>query len=830
MARQAKAGKVIKLLGKANREAQVEDAYMKIIGANELVRPFGCDGISNDILFEFKLDGKLDNAAGITAIAQATYYVHHIVTNGVYKNEIYSPPKFIAICDKTQAIVLPAILLKPFIYDEQYDWKRPASSPDKTLVNAIHEAFNNVVVYDMTTETGIETFKDAVLCNDVDAVQQEITHENFDRIFVEWKRIFASDKNPQEAALAFLLDLQLQGIKDDASGRIILRCEYVVGDVTKYVDIRVPLSKYQSFWDVYKRPPSNIEMAKIIERKDRLVVMQMRKETGEYFTPLAYAKLAHDYLAKVIPDRYEGNGVHHSMYDDYNWWDPCCGTGNLTLDCPPTMQGKLFMSTLNQEDIDVICNAGQNPNAMIFRYDFLNQCDLELPEELQMALVDEKPWIFILNPPYATGTEMAATVGSDKNTKAGRSKTVIGDRMRKLKMGAACQNTMGQFAFRISELSSVYNIETNIGLFSGGILWTGSGMDKFGEKFRNGLEPRGGFCFHCSTFEGTNGNWPVVYTNWSSGTSDSKVVVDILDSNMAIIGKKEFSPSKNKMSKWVDRPKNTIVMPAMNKALGIVEKDTVRLDKGVPDSIGYALQIANNVCQSVTQCYILSGPHESGNGWSITPDNFEQSMVCFASRKLVIQTWLNDRDEFSVPDFNNDKYAQFAIDATIWSLFDGSNQTSSLGNIIYKNEEYDIPNHFFWMTPQKMMNIEGLPRQIWQQCRTAKPRFVSTWINDNRDRFSADVKDLLTVSEELVSMSASLRMDAMPKFQLDRWDAGWYQVKMGLFGKKDVPFVQPNEMMKLMENFKEKHKSIGDRLRPMLYELGILPRTMLVSV
>jgi len=133
------------------------------------------------------------------------------------------------------------------------------------------------------------------------------------------------------------------------------------------------------------------------------------------------------------------------------------------------------------------------------------------------------------------------------------------------------------------------------------------------------------------------------------------------------------------------------------------------------------------------------------------------------------------------------------------------------------------------MSPQKMMNIEGLPRQIWQQCRTAKPRFVSTWIDDNRDRFSTDVKNLLTASEELVSMSASLRMDAMPKFQLDRWDAGWYQVKMGLFGQKDVPFVQPNEMMKLMENFKEKHKSIGDRLRPMLYELGILPRTMLVS-
>lgn len=819
--------KIIGLLAKADREAQVEDAYMKLSGADELERPYGCDGLDEGILFEFKLDETLEGPAGMKAIAQSACYVHHLVTNGVYKDRIYQPPTTVAICDKNQSICFPATRFEKYIHDGKFDWTRPASSPDPELIAAVTKDFADTIIHDMTTEPGVQAFQDSLSRGEV--VLQHITHENFDRIFEEWKRHFAPNKEPQEAALAFLLDLQMQGIKDEASGRIVLRCEVATGGTTKYFDIRVPIAKYETFWSTYDRPPSNEEMAKIVERKDRLVVMQLRRTTGEFFTPLAYAALAHEYLAKAIPDRYEGNGVHHSMYDDYNWWDPSCGTGNLTLDCPPTMQGKLFMSTLNQEDVDVIRASGQNPNAVIFRCDFLNQTDEELPGELREALKDGRPWIFILNPPYAAGTDMKAATGELGAGKAGRSDTLVGARMRELKMGSGCQNPMGQFVFKIKEMSERHSLKTNIGLISLPLLWTGSGLGEFRASFRKQFSPIGGFCFNCSEFQGTSGAWPVAYTLWETGVSDGDVVVDILDGPDTVSGQKTFAPANEPLSKWVDRPKNTVTRPAMNGALGIVERESVSLDRLAEDGIGFFQSPGNDVQHSGSTSYIVSGPHENGHGWSITPSNFHESMICFAARKLVVQSWINDRDEFSVPDIARPNYDQWALDAIIWSLFNGSNNTSSLGNITYKGEVYDIKNEFFWMTPEEMMQIDGLPRPIWQQCRTAKPRFVSQWLSEHIKQFSGDALAVLELGRDLVRVSAPHRMDALPKFQLDRWDAGFYQVRMGLFGKKDVPFQQTDEMMDTMERFKVAYKSLGDRLRPMIYTLGFLPSEKMVN-
>jgi len=442
---------------------------------------------------------------------------------------------------------------------------------------------------------------------------------------------------------------------------------------------------------------------------------------------------------------------------------------------------------------------------------------------LRDALTDGKPWIFILNPPYAAGTDMKAVTGELGAGKAGRSDTVVGARMRELKMGSGCQNPMGQFVFKIKEMSERHSLKTNIGLISLPLLWTGSGLGEFRVSFRKQFSPIGGFCFNCSEFQGTSGAWPVAYTLWETGESDGDVVVDILDGPDTVAGQKTFAPAEEPLSKWVDRPKNTVTRPAMNGAIGIVERTSVSLDRLAADGIGYLYQTANDVQHSGSPCYIVSGPHESGHGWSMTTGNFHNSMVSLAAKKLVVSTWLNNRDEFSVPNLSDSDYDQFALDATVWSLFHGSNNTSSLGNITYKGEVYDVPNHFFWMTPEEMMQIDNLPRPIWQQCRTAKPRFVSQWLQERNGQFSPDAKLVLELGRELVRISAPLRPSALPKFQLDRWDAGFYQVRMGLFGKKDVPFQQPSEMMDLMERFKVAHRELGDRLRPMIYTLGFLP-------
>lgn len=225
---------------------------------------------------------------------------------------------------------------------------------------------------------------------------------------------------------------------------------------------------------------------------------------------------------------------------------------------------------------------------------------------------------------------------------------------------------------------------------------------------------------------------------------------------------------------------------------------------------------------------IVSGAFGNGNGWPITPPIFQDSMSCFAARKLVIQSWLNDSDQFSVPDLSHPEYAQWSFDSIIWSLFHTSNQTSSLGDMIYKGQVYDLPNHFYWMSPSEMMEIDGLPPSIWQQCQSARPRFVSSWLLDHQEEFCEDAWGLLEMAKGLVRVSAQHRMNALRKFQLDRWDSGWYQISRGLFGK-DVPFQPSPGMLEMMREFEVQHKTLGDRLRPMIYDLGFLPRQTLLD-
>ena len=167
---------------------------------------------------------------------------------------------------------------------------------------------------------------------------------------------------------------------------------------------------------------------------------------------------------------------------------------------------------------------------------------------------------------------------------------------------------------------------------------------------------------------------------------------------------------------------------------------------------------------------LLSGRSPDGNGWSVTPNTFERSLVCFTARKLIRSTWLNNRDEFEQPDATSREYRRFLADAVVWALFHGSNQTSSLGKVVYEGVTYDVPNHFFWIDPKDMVDWAGLPAPIFRQCQKAKPRFATSWLKSQS--FSADVLAVLDAGMDLVLHGASKRAHAEQKFQLDRWDAG----------------------------------------------------------
>lgn len=72
--------------------------------------------------------------------------------------------------------------------------------------------------------------------------------------------------------------------------------------------------------------------------------------------------------------------------------------------------------------------------------------------------------------------------------------------------------------------------------------------------------------------------------------------------------------------------------------------------KFIKDSIGYMVNVANNVYNSSTDTWIVSSSAYKGHGVNVTPENFERTVVNFAVRHLVKDNWLVHIDEYHIPD------------------------------------------------------------------------------------------------------------------------------------------------------------------------------------
>lgn len=281
-------------------------------------------------------------------------------------------------------------------------------------------------------------------------------------------------------------------------------------------------------------------------------------------------------------------------------------------------------------------------------------------------------------------------------------------------------------------------------------------------------------------------------------------------------GTKVFKPADRPMNKWIKRPKATEpALPMVSWYPKLTGK--VVLSTQPPCAIGFLENVSNDVQHSAGN-RLTSAVLAYGHGFSITPDNFLESLVVMACRKLVKPTWLNDRDEFNVPLLDHPAYPQFALDCVIYALFNGANYASSLDPVEYKGRTFELRNQFFWLTADFFKQITGLPQKI--AARAKDDPFVAKWLKGKT--FSPDAETVLDAATQMVVTSAGKRGAADPKYQLHRWDAGWYQIKFGLFAK-DVKFTPTPEMTEAKTAFDTAYDKLKERMRPMLYELDVLP-------
>ena len=232
--------------------------------------------------------------------------------------------------------------------------------------------------------------------------------------------------------------------------------------------------------------------------------------------------------------------------------------------------------------------------------------------------------------------------------------------------------------------------------------------------------------------------------------------------------------------------------------------------------MGCYLNVGNDVYNSALKVALFTSCDSSNaNGISILPENFNEIITTFSARRLVVGDWINDKDTFLIPDIQHVKWVEYKNDCIVYSLFQSASQQSSLRNIDFENQIWNIKNEFFFMSKNDIMTLanENNFDYTYNDARVSEERFVYKKLQEIK--LSKEAQDVLNKVIELTKKSFKYREmfnQEHPEYQIMNWDCGWYQLKSLL---KEY-FVED------LKEFQELYKILTDKMRPMVYELGFL--------
>lgn len=781
------------------------------------------DLYTKEILFEFKYDKNFQNVTQRAKIlAQALYYIREIK----FWESDKIIPKNIGLIDKNEALLTPTILWQEFYDSVTYDWTLSPSTLDIQLVTDLSrsEELVNVHIYKLTSFADFQIFHDSLqeiftpqlqIDFETGGDKKIITEENFEIVYEYWKEeIFEFYAGKTKLSKLFLTDIQKgKTTFNDATWELFFNFWDGRSELQKVLP-----QKYMYFWSVYAKVKNPLTIRNIIAKIDRLTTEKERRFEGEFYTPVRFADMGRQYLADVLWENW---------YNEYKIWDMACGTGNLEYNIPAEAFSNLYLSTLHSEEVDYLARIF--PWATTFQYDYLNddvdfvfapenqnsllQNTWKLPQKLRDDLANPKnKWVVLINPPFATSQE----VGVNSKSKASVSDTKVREYMHQENLWEVSRELFSQFIYRIQkEIPKV-----TLGMFST-IKYVVANNDS---KLRDNIftvEFKKWFIFSSENFIGTKWKFPVGFMVWDfwnreKHLEDQNIEIQVLNNQAQKVGNKILkTESKEKfLSNWFEREKNIKIFPSFKSAITISEWNTDTRDKISDDFIG-SLDFAWNDVQNINRVWLYSWPFSTAWATSITSVNFEQALVIHAVRKITTRTWFNDRDQFMQP--NRELPEEFVLDCIVWSLFANSNQTSSMKDVAYKGNIYQIINHFFPFTKETLASWECSNPDLFL---SLSDRFVANYLRDKN--FSPESQKLWNMAKKYYQIFFEKYVFLnTPKWKIASWDAGWYQIRNAL--------AEANLGVEEFVELKSAHKELGDKIRPLIYEYGFLPEEKVIE-
>ncbi|MCB0471746.1 MAG: hypothetical protein KDC55_12240 [Ignavibacteriae bacterium] len=327
-----------------------------------------------------------------------------------------------------------------------------------------------------------------------------------------------------------------------------------------------------------------------------------------------------------------------------------------------------------------------------------------------------------------------------------------------------------------------------------------------------------GFLFHSKCFHGVAGDFPIGFLIWNlqEPRSNNIINVDISNSTGTTIGIKHLKliDKKDVLNNWFNRPENSkdYILPALSNGITVKQGNADTRHRARPDFLASICSKGNDF-QNAKYVTILSSPNVSAGAFTVTENIFDKSLVLFAVRKIPKPTWLNDRNQFLIP--NKILPTEFINDCIIWSLFSNSNQTTSLRSVKYFNRIYNIRNNFFPFTIDEIKKWEIRDPDMKIEMVNDTDRFVANWISKNT--ISEESKRVLSAGRIVYkAFFSNINKMATHKWKIESWDAGWYQIRRCLvehgIGKDEL------------EELSKMHDLLGTKILPQIEEYGFLDK------
>lgn len=478
------------------------------------------------------------------------------------------------------------------------------------------------------------------------------------------------------------------------------------------------------------------------------------------------------------------------------------------------------MSTLDQADVDVMKATKTCVAAQRFQYDYLNdditndgKIDYNLtnkvPSGLRQAIAEGKKILVLINPPYAeaTSSNNIGTGGISQDSKTGVAKTKLAA-IAMSKFGKASNELFMQFVARIAlEMPTA-----TLAMFSKLKYINSQTLDTFrgawNAKYLNG------FVVHSKAFDGLKGDFPIGFLIWATNQNSVKrqeiieITAEVLDKNAQEIGAKSFYnlPSDKLLTNWIPRPKTnkTEVIPLKNAITPATATKDLRGTRWSDDAIAF-LWCNSNDMQQAPRTALFSSGFNGGHGIFISSDNLWQGAIIFAVRRLSKTSWINDIDQFLIP--NEPLTEEFKTDCLIWMLFNGSNLTASANELDWNGKQWSIVNHFIPFTEVEV---------------DAPERFESDFmVQYFADKTLSEEATVVMQAGKVLWQAYFAHTDVRAvrdEFKLNRPDVGWYQIRNALKARNASGDFVPVDF----SAFENAYKILGDKLRPQVYELGFL--------